>query len=219
MQISEVTFPNTQFSCPAFVRGIFPVPPTSHFPFKLMFFGVISFWLPCHFVPNCPPLFPACAAWVVPSLCSLCSSQFNHFSHFKMTLPQFYRSSHLSLPVSTATMLPSNLVASLLTFEPPDLTSTHLIAAEASFTACVRHAVLKPLIGQSPSFSPHNATAGSAVNLNFCACVISSMSNRQCKLNIWPIKNKWAKLCFYKNKVRLVQERSRLNFNWWCMNR
>lgn len=37
---------------------------------------------------------------------ALCpSSQFNHFSHFKMTLPQFYRSSRLSLPVSTATLL------------------------------------------------------------------------------------------------------------------
>lgn len=37
------------------------------------------------------------------SLCFLFLCQFNHFSHFKMTIPQFYRSSCLSLPVSTPT--------------------------------------------------------------------------------------------------------------------
>lgn len=40
------------------------------------------------------------------SLCSLFLCQFNHFSHFKMTIPQFYRSSCLSLPVSTPTPAP-----------------------------------------------------------------------------------------------------------------
>lgn len=49
------------------------------------------------FPSGCLPTLPA-----LSSLCSLSSSQFNHFSHFKMTLPQFYRSSRLSLPVSTA---------------------------------------------------------------------------------------------------------------------
>lgn len=39
------------------------------------------------------------------ALLSLC--QFNHFSHFKMTIPQFYRSSCLSLPVSTLTTTPT----------------------------------------------------------------------------------------------------------------
>lgn len=102
---------------------------------------------------------PACAARAEPpSLCSLSSSQFNHFSHFKMTLPQFYRSSRLSLPVSIATLLPAHLVASLLTF--PDLSPISLlIASEALLTACIRRAVYKQLRGQSLSFSsPYHLT-------------------------------------------------------------
>lgn len=59
--------------------------------------------------PSCwfPPTLDSvcCSLWHIP-LCSLSLCQFNHFSHFKMTIPQFYRSSCLSLPVSTLTATP-----------------------------------------------------------------------------------------------------------------
>ena len=57
---------------------------------------------------SAPPIFDSlcCSLWIIP-LCSLSLCQFNHFSHFKMTIPQFYRSSCLSLPVSTLTATPT----------------------------------------------------------------------------------------------------------------
>lgn len=64
---------------------------------------VVSFQL-CPFYSILDSL--CCSLWIIP-LCSLSLCQFNHFSHFKMTIPQFYRSSCLSLPVSTLTATPS----------------------------------------------------------------------------------------------------------------
>lgn len=67
-------------------------------PSILIFCSVIClllFWL-----VTCPVL-SLCATLLHSSLC-----QFNHFSHFKMTIPQFYRSSCLSLPVSTPSLAP-----------------------------------------------------------------------------------------------------------------
>lgn len=60
--------------------------------------------------PSCVTVLPAVSLlfdslWIIP-LCSLSLCQFNHFSHFKMTIPQYYRSSCLSLPVSTPTAPP-----------------------------------------------------------------------------------------------------------------
>lgn len=159
-----------QSSCRASILVCLPVPPTLHFLSKLNTFArfprVTSSWLSPHFVPNSPLLFRP----VPSSLCSLSSSQFNHFSHFK--IPQFYRSSRLSLPVSTAALLATHPVASLLTFELPDLTPTHLIASEAPLPTCIRRAVFKPLRRQSLSFSPHRETVGSAANVKFSARVL-----------------------------------------------
>lgn len=70
---------------------------------------ILSSWsLLSRFPSSCvPPVLDSlcCSLWIIP-LCSLSLCQFNHFSHFKMSIPQFYRSSCLSLPVSTPTATP-----------------------------------------------------------------------------------------------------------------
>lgn len=81
-----------------------------------------------HFLFSCDSSFSPCVLsfLFLASLCcaqpesshsdpSLFLCQFNHFSHFKMTLPQFYRSSCLSLPVSTRPPPHHAATASLLT--------------------------------------------------------------------------------------------------------
>lgn len=79
-----------------------------------------------------PPILDSlcCSLWIIP-LCFLSLCQFNHFSHFKMTIPQFYRSSCLSLPVSTLTATPTcPLFANV--WRPTPHSNLHVIASETS---------------------------------------------------------------------------------------
>ena len=66
-----------------------------------------------------------------PPHSALCPCQFNHFSHFKMTIPQFYRSSCMSLPVS------STLTATPLTLPLLPLTFPTSLHAPDFFTKCI----------------------------------------------------------------------------------
>lgn len=102
----------------------------------------VSLFLIHFLVSSDPPAvpFPSCSVpsildsvWLTlnhPPLCSLSLCQFNHFSHFKMTIPQFYRSSCLSLPVSTLTAL----TPSVLTFCLFQLNTTYTPLVQAPLT-------------------------------------------------------------------------------------
>lgn len=66
---------------------------------------LISFLQPPnpHVLPPHPPSRLSMSPFESPHAAVSVSCQFNHFSHFKMTIPHFYRSSCLSLPVSSLT--------------------------------------------------------------------------------------------------------------------
>lgn len=105
-------------------------------------------------------------------LCFLSPCQFNYFSHFKMTIPQFYRSSCLSLPVSTPTANPCRSPP-LLPFDLSHLTLTHI--------------TFNTLKGQVPYLLFSVSSSFTAKMASFLQpCVISQNYTHVCAVDIKP---------------------------------
>lgn len=124
-----------EVTCPHSTAGWARLPPPPHskqLPLLMTFLFIVTLFMGFlgHFLPfslSCP-----CSLAVEHPLCFLSLCQFNYFSHFKMTIPQFYRSSCLSLPVSTPTANPCRSPL-LLPFGLSRLTLMHIYCIYNNF--------------------------------------------------------------------------------------